>query len=55
MSQMKETPDLESEIAALLRQAGERLRRQRDDRAAAAAAPPLQPARDEATQQESGQ
>lgn len=43
MSQEIDTLDLEAEIAALIKQAGERLRQQGDEHVPDAIAPPLQP------------
>jgi hypothetical protein len=55
MSQTTETTELEVEIAALIKQAGESLRREHDDCATASTAPSLQPALDGTSQQENRQ
>ncbi|MCC6777154.1 MAG: hypothetical protein IT537_11065 [Hyphomicrobiales bacterium] len=43
MSQEIDTLDLEAEIAALIKQAGEQLRQRDDEHVPGATAPPLQP------------
>ncbi len=55
MSRTTEVADLEAEIAALIKQAGESLRERHHDGAPTSAAPPLQPALHDASKQETGQ